>query len=122
MADITEGFMRAMVNEGTGGRAYVDTGLLAFTFTSGVAARTGDIVSITGSGNTTITVPTGAKLFAMLMAATVTTCSLRGVAGDTGVTLDFTDQIPVLLPLASTSTIVINKSNAGDVNAQIWFG
>ena len=81
-----------------------------------------ETLSLTGSSNNTITVPTGAT-FVRLILGTAVSLTLKGASGDTGVPLTPSSNpkgLWVDLPLSS-ATIVIHNGSAGAQSIEaIW--
>lgn len=108
--------LRASVNDETA--TLQDTGTISKYFVRG--ARQQQAVSLTASAFTALTVPTGAK--AMLVETTsLDGVKLKGVTGDTGISVDSTT--PILVPVSDDNT-TIGFQNMNSTASQIrvyWF-
>ena len=91
--------LRGQINDGT--TNLQDSGIISKSFTAGV--RQSQAVTATASAFTAFTVPSGAKAI-LIDVGTVQGLKIKGVTGDTGISLDST--VPVLLPLSSDSSNV----------------
>ncbi len=109
-----------VVEDATG--VLLDRDLLPVKFAPG-AGLAGQLqsVTLTGSTFTALTVPTGAKAVLMELPTTAVSLVIKGVTGDTGVTLTPATNfpgIPLLLPLGASPSIGLlnNSSTAVTVN------
>lgn len=93
------------------------SGLITKYFSTGVVQV--QTLSIDGNTHTTITVPSGAKAV-LIDVISSDGLQLKGVSTDRGISLD--DTTPVLLPLSTDSTIVINSLEANGNRIRLfWF-
>lgn len=83
-----------------------NTGLITKYFNTG--ARQQQSVSLTASAFTGITIPTGAKAI-LIDVISADGIKLKGVTGDTGISLDST--VPVLLPISGDGSATIGIQN-----------
>lgn len=97
-----------------------DTGLITKFFSNG--ARQINKVSLDGSTFTNITVPSGAKAV-IIDVGTYRHLKLKGVTGDTGISLD--SNCPVVMPISSDrSTTTLGILNNASTSAEVkiyWF-
>lgn len=90
------------------------TGLITKYFTSGTIQQ--QYVTLTASAFTNISIPSGAK--AMLIdVISADGIKLKGVTGDTGISLDST--VPVLLPITQDGTATIGIQNLETASQRI---
>jgi len=116
-ADNSKIELRGVVDDGN--ETVMSSGLITKYFTSGV--RQQQTVSCTAGAFTSITVPSGAKAI-LIDVGTSTDLALKGVTGDTGISLDST--CPVLLPIsddpATTTLGLLNRSGSAKT-AKVYF-
>lgn len=94
----------------------MSTGLLVKRFPSGTIQQ--QYISLDGNTTTILTVPTGAKAVLIDMIST-DGVQLKGASGDVGISLDSTT--PVLLPISSDSTIVIDSLEANGNRIRVYW-
>lgn len=97
----------------------MDTGLIVKTFSSGAVQM--NKVSVDAASTASVTVPSGAKAI-LIDVGTYKNLVLKGVSGDTGISLDSTT--PVLLPISSdgnTTVVIRNKSSNQGASLRVYF-
>lgn len=114
MADTSKVEVRASISD-TSGVNVEDSGLITVTFDSGV--RQQQTVTLTASTFSSITVPTGAK--AVLITGLTGAARLKGVTGDTGITM--AANCSILIPLGTTPSLGILEASAADQTLQLYW-
>ena len=108
--------VRGSVNDETS--TVQDTGAITKYFAS--YNRQSSLVTLTASGFTNISIPTNSKAV-LIDVISADGIKLKGVTGDTGISLDAT--CPVLLPLSTdgTTTIGIQNMEASAQTIRVMF-
>ena len=92
----------------------MDTGIITKVFTEDATQQS--IVTLTASAFTNVSVPSGAKAV-LIDVGTNSGIKLKGVTGDTGISLDST--CPVLMPLSTDGNTTMGFQNMKASSAQV---
>lgn len=112
----------AIKSEGAQGIALARNERIRWAIGSALGDGEADCISLSATAFTALSPPSGARALLILPGSAVS-LTLRGVSGDTGISLSPSSNpigLPVLLPLSSASVGIYNGSSVAQLVSLIW--